>query len=90
MYRLASALVLDCDLSELRLLLERYAGVLLDQSSDYLRERIAQYAAAVQIGTGADLIASLRASAARMRRVAGDLAGPSWFFLTSPGAIRCL
>ena len=64
MYRLASALVLDCDLSELRLLLERYAGVLLDQSSDYLRERIAQYAASVQIRTGADLIASLRASAA--------------------------
>jgi len=64
MPNLASALVLDCDLSELRLLLERYAGVLLDQSSDFLRETIAAYAASVHTTTGTELIAALRSSPA--------------------------
>ena len=64
MHNLASALVLDCDVSEVRLLLERHAGVLLDQSSDSLRESIAAYAASVQMTAGADLIAALRSSGA--------------------------
>lgn len=62
MQNLASALVLDCDLSEVRLLLERYAGVLLGQSSNFLRECIAAYAASAQMKTGADFIAALRSS----------------------------
>jgi chemotaxis methyl-accepting protein methylase len=64
MPNLASALVLDCDVSEVRLLLERYAGVLLDQSSDFLRENIAAYAASVHTSTGTELIAALRSSPA--------------------------
>jgi len=64
MHNLASALVLDCDVSEVRLLLERHAGVLLEQSSDFLRESIAAYAASVQMTAGADLIAALRSSGA--------------------------
>jgi chemotaxis protein methyltransferase CheR len=64
MHNLASALVLDCDVSEVRLLLERHAGVLLEQSSDFLRESIAAYATSVQMTAGADLIAALRSSSA--------------------------
>jgi chemotaxis protein methyltransferase CheR len=48
----------------MRLLLERYAGVLLDQPSDFVRQSITKYAASVHTATAADLIGLLRASPA--------------------------
>lgn len=63
MHRLASSVaVLDCEISEIRLLMERYAGVLLERSSESLTELITHYLESRRISSAADLIALLQRS----------------------------
>lgn len=62
MHKLASALILDSDLSELRLLIERHAGVLIDEPSESLRASLVEYAESAHVSTGAELVALFSSS----------------------------
>jgi chemotaxis methyl-accepting protein methylase len=90
MHKLASALVLDCDLSEVRLLLERYSGVLLDAPSELLRESIAQYAESLNLATAADLVALLRSSPAQCDGLLEILLADESGFLRCPALFEAL
>ena len=55
--------LLEYELSELRLFIERYAGVLLDLPSDTLVARILSYVEVHHLSSASELLARLRASA---------------------------
>lgn len=59
--RPGNALVLDTDVSDLLLLLERYAGVVLNHPLEAIRALISDQAAAHRLSSGAELINLLRA-----------------------------
>lgn len=59
----ASIALLEYELSELRLFLERYAGVLLDLPTDTLVARILDYVEAHHLSSASELLALLRSSA---------------------------
>ena len=82
MHKLAGkAIVLDSDLSEIRLLLERYAGVLIDHDSQNFRSTVAEYADSRHLMSGAELIALLRSSPAHSEGLLENLlAGETGFF----------
>lgn len=58
----ASVAILEHELSELRLLLERYAGVLLKCSTDVLSSRVSDYLESHHVNSAADLLDQLRSS----------------------------
>jgi two-component system, chemotaxis family, CheB/CheR fusion protein len=79
--RPTSVLVLDSDLSELRLLVERYAGVLLEQPCESLRTIVSECSQKQQLNSGAELVALLRSAPARCDDLLEVLlAGESGFF----------
>ncbi len=82
MHKLAGkAIVLDSDLSEIRLLLERYAGVLIDHDSEKFRAAVADYADFRHLNSGAELIALLRSSSAHCDGLLENLiSGETSFF----------
>ena len=53
--------VLDCEVSEIRLLLQQYTGALIDRPSEVLTSLIEQHLAARKLNSAADLIAAIRA-----------------------------
>ena len=57
-----SVAILEHELSELRLLLERYAGVLLNCPSDTLLTRVSDYLESHHLNSAADLLEQLRSS----------------------------
>ena len=68
-------LVLDHELSELRLLLERQAGVLLNSPQDVLIDKLTDYLQARRLSSVADLIGRLQASDTECERLLGAIAG---------------
>lgn len=56
------AVVLDCEISELRLLLQQYAGALIDRPTETLTSLVEQHLAACKLGSASDLIATIRAN----------------------------
>ena len=90
MTKLASTLVLDCDLSEVRLLLERYAGVLLDAPSEFLRESIANYGESLNLATGADLVALLHSFPEQCDGLLESLLADESAFLRCPPLFEAL
>ena len=79
--RPSSVLVLDSDVSEFRLILERYAGVMLDQPCETLRALLSQYSEMHDFKLATDLLDRLRSSPAQCETVLESLlAGDSDFF----------
>ena len=79
--RASSVLVLDSDVSEFRLILERYAGVMLDQPCETLRALLSQYSEMHDLKSATDLIDRLRSLPAQCEAVLESLlAGESDFF----------
>jgi chemotaxis methyl-accepting protein methylase len=66
-------LVLDHELSELRLLLERQAGVLLNSPQDVLISKVSEYLEARRLSSVADLIGRLQASDTECERLLEQL-----------------
>jgi chemotaxis methyl-accepting protein methylase len=56
-------LVLDSEVSEIRLLLQEYAGVVIDRPSEALAEMVAEFLRTQHLNSAAELIAALRAHA---------------------------
>ena len=86
----ASMAVLDCEISEIRLLLERHAGVLLDKPAEVLTADIAEYLESRHLSSAAELIGALRnfsgeRDALLERLLPGDTA-----FFRYPGALEAL
>lgn len=55
--------VLDCEVSEIRLLLQQYSGALIDRPSEVLSSLIEQHLAARKLNSAADLISAIRCEA---------------------------
>jgi chemotaxis methyl-accepting protein methylase len=63
MHRLASTVtVLDCEITDIRLLMERHAGVLLERSSESLTQLIVEYLDTRHINSTAELVRVLQSS----------------------------
>src|SRR5437016_4396482 len=90
-YKLTAGMrVLDCEISAIRLLLERHAGVLLDKPAEVLIADIAEYLESRNMNSAADLIGVLRnfsgeRDALLERLLPGDTA-----FFRYPGALETL
>ena len=79
--KLLPNLVLDHELSELRLLMERQAGVLLASPRDVLIEKVSAYLEARRLNSVADLIGRLQASDTECERLLEQLLdGETSFF----------
>jgi chemotaxis methyl-accepting protein methylase len=65
--------VLDHELSEIRLLLERYAGVLFDDSSEHFCERFEQHLRARHLNSAAELLGLLQTSESERAALAEHL-----------------
>lgn len=79
-------LVLDHELSELRLLLERQAGVLLDSPQDVLIAQISAYLENRRLNSVADLIGRLQASDTECERLLDQLLDGETGFYRHPAA----
>jgi chemotaxis methyl-accepting protein methylase len=65
MHRMAASVtVLDCEITDIRLLLERHAGVLIERSPETLGEYIGDYLESRQLNSAAELIGLLKDSSA--------------------------
>ncbi|MGE5733936.1 MAG: hypothetical protein ACM34E_02495, partial [Acidobacteriota bacterium] len=62
--RPSTVLILDSDISEIRLLLERYAGVVLDEPCDTLRAHISQQSSLHHLRSAAEFTHLLRSTPA--------------------------
>ncbi|HEX6504727.1 MAG TPA: CheR family methyltransferase [Terriglobales bacterium] len=60
-YESPSRVVLDSEVSEIRLLLQEYAGVLIDRPSEVLAEIIADFLASHRLTSASELIGAMRA-----------------------------
>ncbi len=91
MHRLASSVaVLDCDISEIRLLMERHAGVLLERSSESLAEVIIEYLDSQHISSAGDLVGGLRQSSADCAAFLEYLLPAQTGFFRVPAAFEAL
>lgn len=88
--RPTSVLVLDSDLSELRLLVERYAGVLLEQPCESLRTIISECSQKLHLNSGAELTALLRSAPSRCDDLLEILLAAESSFFRHPGAFEVL
>src|SRR5947209_1740887 len=59
-----SVIVLDCEVTDIRLLMERHAGVLVEKSPEVLGEFIADYLEVRHLNSAAELISILKDSPA--------------------------
>lgn len=59
-YASPSRMVLDCEVSEIRLLLQEYAGLLIDRPSEVLAEIIADFLASHHLTSASELMAAMR------------------------------
>ncbi len=79
-------LVLDHELSELRLLLERQAGVLLNSPQDVLIAKLTDYLQARRLSSVADLMGRLQASDTECERLLEQLLDGETGFFRHPAA----
>jgi len=78
--------VLDHELSELRLLLERQAGVLLNSPQDMLVSKVADYLEARRLSSVADLVGRLQSSDTECERLLEQLLDGETGFYRHPAA----
>ncbi len=81
-------LVLEHELSELRLLLERQAGVLLHCPQDVLAAKVSAYLESRKLNSTADLIGRLQTSDAECERLLETLLDADTGFFRHPAAFR--
>lgn len=86
----ASMAVLDCEISEIRLLLERHAGVLLDKPSEVLGDCIAGYLESRHLNSAAYLIGALRNSSPECDALLEHLLPGDTTFFGYPAAFEAL
>jgi chemotaxis methyl-accepting protein methylase len=79
-------LVLEHELSELRLLLERQAGVLLNCPQDALAARVSEYLESRRLSSVADLVGRLQASDTECERLLEQLLDGETGFFRHPAA----
>lgn len=79
-------LVLDHELSELRLILERQGGVLLDAPQDVLISRLTQYLEKRRLKSVADLLGRLQASDTECENLLAQLVDGETAFFRHPNA----
>ena len=79
-------LVLDHELSELRLLIERQGGILLDCPQDVLIARVNQYLEARRVKSVADLLGRLQTSDTECENLLGALLDDETGFFRHPNA----
>ncbi|HVI08736.1 MAG TPA: CheR family methyltransferase, partial [Candidatus Binatia bacterium] len=90
---LATSTILEHDLSELRLLVERQTGLVLDCPNSALAAHVIDYIEAQGIGSSAALMESLRSSDNDPQQLAGMLDGivnTNSGFFRHPGALNAL
>src|SRR5437588_11077180 len=88
--RTASMAVLDCEISEIRLLLERHAGVLLDKPADALCPDIAQDLEPRHMNSAAELMGALRNFRGERDALLERLLPGDTTFFRYPGAMEAL
>src|SRR5919109_4795360 len=86
----ANMAVLDCGISEIRLLLERHAGVLLDKSTEVLTADIAEYLESRNMTSAAQLLGALRNSSGERDALLECLLPGDTAFFRHPGALEAL
>jgi chemotaxis protein methyltransferase CheR len=85
-----SLAVLDCDMSEIRLILEAHAGVLIDKSPQAFGDHIASYLAATRLSCASDLVALLRQSPSACDALLSSLLASDTSFFRYPSAFAAL
>ncbi|MBZ5599365.1 MAG: protein-glutamate O-methyltransferase CheR [Acidobacteriia bacterium] len=85
-----SAAILEHELSELRLIVERQAGVLLDASSQDLAQVVTQYLESQHLASVKDLLELLRSSASACENLIGPLLDGETCFFRHPAAFDSL
>jgi|SRR5215470_12346176 len=86
----ANIAVLDYEISEIRLLLERHAGVLLERPTEALHDSILDYLVSHQMRSTSDLIGVLRARPSECDALAGRLLSGDTGFFRCPAAFDAL
>ena len=87
---LTSVTVLDCEITEIRLLMERHAGVLLEKSSESLAEVITRSLEKHELSSASELIGLLGQSPAECDALLEDLLPGDTGFLRCPAAFDAL
>ena len=82
--------VLDCETSEIRLLLEHYAGVLIDKPSEAMADCLARHIEASHLTSAAELIGTLKASPEECDTLLERLLPADTAFFRCPGAFDAL
>lgn len=91
MHRMATSVtVLDCEITDIRLLMERHAGVLVEKSSEALGEFIADYLELRHLNSAAELIGVLKESSAECGEFLEALLPSQTGFLRYPAAFEAL
>ncbi|MBZ5719420.1 MAG: protein-glutamate O-methyltransferase CheR [Acidobacteriia bacterium] len=85
-----STSVLEHELSELRLILERQAGVLLDTPAEILSDVLRKYLLSKHQGSVQDMLSLLRSSDAECERLLEPLLDPQTGFFRYPQAFEAL
>lgn len=86
----ANMAVLDCEISEIRLLLDRHAGVLLDKPAEVLTVDIAEYVESRRMNSASELIATLRKSSGERDALLEHLLPGDTTFFRDPAAFETL
>jgi two-component system, chemotaxis family, CheB/CheR fusion protein len=86
----ASLAVLDCEISEVRLILEAHAGVLIDKSAEAFHDHLACYLSANRLSTADDLITLLRQSPSACDALLATLLPADTSFFRFPKAFDAL
>jgi len=90
-YRLGTSVaVVDCEVTEIRLLMERHAGVLLDKSSESLGDLIASAVESHHLSSAAELIGLLQKSPAECDALLEQLLPGDTGFMRFPAAFDAL
>jgi chemotaxis methyl-accepting protein methylase len=82
--------VLDCEITEIRLLLEQHCGVLLENPSEVLAGSIAEHLQSREMPAAADLISALRSSKDEREALLERLLDGSTGFFGCPPAFEAL
>jgi chemotaxis methyl-accepting protein methylase len=84
----AGMVVLDCEISEIRLLLERHAGVLLDKTAESLSAEVAEYLESRHMNSAGELLGRLRNHSGERDALLERLLPGDTSFFRCPGALE--